>query len=67
MNEHIYLLTISLPLATVLLVFAMRYGSAVLQARAKGRGDASRQEIQDSLDEIKARLGGIEKILKAVE
>ena len=66
MAEHVYLLTIVLPLATVLLVFAMRYGSAVLQARAKGQNDASRQELSDSLAEIKARLSEIERILKEV-
>lgn len=67
MAEHIYLLTIGLPLATVLLVFAMRYGSAVLQARAKGRSDASRQEFLEGLGDIKARLTEIERILKEVD
>ena len=66
MAEHIYLLTIGLPLATVLLVFAMRYGSAVLQARAKGQNEASRREVLDGLDEVKARLTEIERILKEV-
>lgn len=67
MAEHIYLLTIGLPMATVLLVFAMRYGSLVLQARAKGQTEASRQELRDSLGEIKARLAEIERILKEVD
>jgi len=67
MDEHIYLLTIGLPLATILLVFAMRYGSAVLQARAKGRSDASTQGLLEGLEEIKGRLAEIERILKAVD
>ena len=66
MAEHIYLLTIALPMATVLLVFAMRYGSAVLQARAKGMDEASRQELSDSLADIRTRLAEIERILKEV-
>ena len=66
MSEQIYLLTIGFPLATVLLVFAMRYGSAVLQARARSQSDAARQELSDSLAEIKARLIEIERILKEV-
>lgn len=67
MAEHIYLLTIGLPLATVLLAFAMRYGSVVLQARAKGHNDASRQELLDTLENIQARLTEIERILKEVD
>lgn len=67
MDEHIYLLTISLPLATILLVFAMRYGSLVLQARAKAQSEASRQELSGGLAEIKARLAEIERILKEVD
>ncbi len=66
MAEHIYLLTLGLPLATILLVFAMRHVSAVLQARARGRSDASHKELSDSLEEIKGRLAEIERILKEV-
>jgi len=67
MTEHIYLLTIGLPLATVLLVYAMRSVSLVLQARAKAQGEGAGQALTESLDEIKARLASIEAILKAVE
>lgn len=35
MSEHVYLLTICLPLATILLVFGMRYLAATQQARAR--------------------------------
>lgn len=67
MTENIYLLTICLPLATVVLIFAMRSASAVLQARAKAKSEAASLEVIESLNEIKARLAGIEKILKEVE
>ena len=44
MSEHIYLLTICLPLATILLVFGMRSWSAVQQAKARlANDDAYRQ------------------------
>jgi hypothetical protein len=35
MHEHVYLLTIGLPLLTILLVFGMRYYAAVQQAKAR--------------------------------
>jgi hypothetical protein len=71
MQAHIYLLTICLPLATVLIIFAMRYWSRVAQAQAKEKaahqGGAAQQAVLDGLDEIKVRLSAIEKILKDVE
>lgn len=64
MAPHIYLLTLCLVLGTVLLVFAMRYGTAALQARAKqAHDDAHRQ----ALAEIRDRLTAIETLLKTVE
>ena len=35
MSEHIYLLTIYLPIAAIILVFGMRYFAATLQAKAR--------------------------------
>jgi hypothetical protein len=35
MSEYLYLLTICLPLGTILLVFGMRYFSAVQQAKVR--------------------------------
>ena len=71
MSEHIYLITICLPFLTILLVFAMRYFAAARQAKAKlDHGQAYRDladRNQIALNEIKARLEGIETILKAVE
>lgn len=67
MSAEIYLLTIGLPLATVLLIFGMRYGAKVAAIRASRAETVAQQEVLDSLAEIKARLAGIEKILKDVE
>jgi hypothetical protein len=71
MSESVYFLTICLPLATVLIVFGMRYRALVLQARAQAAGNpdnaAALQAIAASLADVQARLAGIEKILKAVE
>jgi hypothetical protein len=71
MSESVYFLTICLPLATILVVFGMRYRAQVLQARAQAAGNADNaaalKTIADSLADVQARLAGIEKILKAVE
>ncbi|KQY27614.1 hypothetical protein ASD21_10060 [Caulobacter sp. Root1455] len=71
MSEHLYILTICLPLGTVLLIFGLRYLAAVQQAKARLAGDQAYREISEQtltvLVEVRARLDGIEKILKAVE
>ena len=71
MSESVYLLTICLPLATVLIVFGMRYRALVLQARARAapaiENAGTLKTIADALTDLQVRLSGIEKILKAVE
>ena len=71
MSESVYFLPLCLPLATILIVFGMRYRALVLQARAQAAGNvdsaASLKAIAGSLADVQARLAGIEKILKAVE
>lgn len=67
MHANIYLLTLAIPMVTILLVFAMRYGALVMQARATQRSHASQQDLLDGLAEIKARLAAIETVLKAVD
>ncbi|QNH11373.1 hypothetical protein [Xanthomonas sp. SI] len=70
MSEHLYLLTICLPLGTVLLIFGMRYLAAVRQAKAQlDHNQAYRvlaEKTQAALSDIRTRLDGIEKILKDV-
>jgi hypothetical protein len=85
MSERIYLLTICLPLATILLVFTMRYLSAVLQARARFQNDEAYRQLAEkaaasqaasaaalasidaTLADLKARVAGVEKVLKEVD
>ncbi|MFL6679585.1 MAG: hypothetical protein ACJ8IK_14700 [Burkholderiaceae bacterium] len=71
MSESVYFLTLCLPLATILIVFGMRYRALVLQARAQAAGNAASvaalAKITDALADVQARLAGIEKILKQVE
>ncbi|QTC93111.1 hypothetical protein [Brevundimonas goettingensis] len=71
MSEDIYLLTLCLPLGTILLVFGMRYLAAIRQAKAKTDQDEAYRALAEStraaLTAMQARLDGIEKILKDVE
>ncbi len=48
MSEHLYLLTIVLPLLTLLMIFALKYGSAAYQARARGRSGSAFRELAQS-------------------
>lgn len=66
MHANIFLLALAMPMATILLVFGMRYGAAVLQARARQTTGASQQELLDGIAEIKTRLAAIETVLKEV-
>ena len=70
MSEHIFLLTIGLPLATVLLIFGMKYLAQIQQARARLAGDEAMRRlaaIDASLTDVKTRLAAVEKILREVE
>ena len=78
MAEHVYLLTLFLPLGTVLIIFGMKYYAAVQQAKARLAGDeayrqvaeqaaAAQAETAAALADLKIRLTAIEKILKEVE
>lgn len=48
MSEHIYLLTIGLPLLTLLLIFGMRSWSAGLQARVRIADDQAYRRIAEN-------------------
>lgn len=78
MAEHLYLLTITLPLATVLLVFGMRYVSAVQQAKARLANDGAYRQLAEkaataqaetatALTAIQAALSDVRARLTAVE
>jgi Tfp pilus assembly protein PilO len=78
MSEHLYLLSICLPLATILLVFGMRYFAAIQQARARLANDdayrqiaeraaAAQSETAAALSSIQAALEDVRSRLTAVE
>jgi hypothetical protein len=74
MSTSVYLLTICLPLVTVLLVFGMKYFAAVQQAKAKLAQDEGYREmaaqlaaINATLARLEARSAKVEQILKQVE
>jgi hypothetical protein len=48
MTATLYLLTLCLPLATVLIVFGMRYFSAIQQARARLANDDAYRRVADA-------------------
>jgi hypothetical protein len=70
MTTTLYLLTLTLPLATILIVFAARYYAAVQQARARlANDDAYRQLAQSASaaqSQIATRLAAMEASLSEV-
>lgn len=78
MSEHIYLLTIGLPLATLLAVFGMKYWSAAHKARSEAasaeayrelaaKSSAALAENAAALAAIQATLGDMKGRLASVE
>ena len=71
MSKDVYLLTLCLPLLTVLLVVAIRHVSAVLQARARSaQDDAYRQlaaQAAQSQAEMTAQLAALSATLARLE
>lgn len=77
MYENIFYAAFFFPAAAAVLVFSMKYGSAVLQARVRLGQDEAYRDIAAqataaqaataaALADIQSRLGAIEKILKDV-
>ena len=78
MSESLYLLSISLVLVTILLVFGMRAFSAVQQAKVRNASDAAYRQIAEkavsaasenttALSSIQATLGDVRTRLTAIE
>jgi hypothetical protein len=78
MSAPVYLFSICLPFATILLVFGMRYVSAVLQARARLANDdayrlvaekaaTAQSETAAVLSSIQTALADVRTRLTAVE
>jgi len=76
-NENIFLAAFFFPSAAAVLVFFMKYVSAVLQARVRlGQDEAYRElaaksaaalsEMAAALAAIQSRLGAVEKLLNDV-
>jgi hypothetical protein len=66
MTATIYLLTLCLPLATILIVFGMRYYAQIQQAKAHKANDDTLRQMADALNDVRNRLAAVEKILKDV-
>jgi Tfp pilus assembly protein PilO len=54
MSEHLYLLTIVLPLLTVLLIFALKYISAAYQARERSQSESAYRELAKTASSAQA-------------
>lgn len=78
MSESVYLLTICIPLAVILIIFAMKYFSAAYAARARQAGDsaykalaeravAAQAENQAALAIMEAQLAKVAASLATVE
>ena len=78
MSELVYFTTLCLVLGTVVLVFGMRYLSAVTQARARAAGEDSYRQLAEAaaaaqpvtaaaLSSIQSTLADVDTRLAAVE
>jgi hypothetical protein len=78
MSEPIYLLTIFMPLATIFLIFGMRFIASIKKAKLQAEGEeayrliaaraiAAQEQTAIELADLKTRIIAIEKILKEVE
>lgn len=78
MSEFVYFMTLCLVLGTVVLVFGMRYASAVTQARARAAGEDSYRQIAETaaaaqpetaaaLSSIQSTLADVSTRLTAIE
>jgi len=78
MTTTLYLLTLVLPLATILIVFGVRYYAAIQQARARLANDdayrqlaesasAAQSQIAVSLAAMEANLSDVRARIAAVE
>ena len=56
MTTILYLLTLVLPLATILIVFAMRYFALVQQAKARLANDDAYRQLAESASAAQSRI-----------
>lgn len=55
MSANLYLTTLCLPLATVLIVFGLRYWSAVQQAKARLASDEAYRKVAETAAQAEAQ------------
>lgn len=78
MSEHVFFITIGLPLATILIIFGMKYFAAIQQAKARLANDdayrllaaqatAAQAESAAALASIQASLAELKKSVAGVE
>ena len=56
MTTTLYLLTLVLPLATILIVFGVRYNAVVQQARARLANDDAYRQLAESASAAQSRI-----------
>ena len=56
MTTMLYLLTLVLPLATILIVFGVRYNAVVQQARARLANDDAYRQLAESASAAQSRI-----------
>ena len=78
MSEHLFLIVVCVPFATILIVFAMKYVSLAYQARARLKADSAYRELAEkavsvqsaaasTLTALQTELSGVATRLAAVE
>ena len=65
MTVTLYLLTLVLPLATVLIVFGMRYYAMIQQARARLANDDAYRQVAESASTAQSRIAASLAALEA--
>ena len=66
MSTLVFFTTLLLILATILIVFGMRYYAQIQQAKAHRVNDEALRQMADTLNDVRNRLIAVEKILKDV-
>ena len=56
MTTTLYLLTLVLPLATILIVFGVRYYAAIQQARARLANDDAYRQLAESASAVQSQI-----------
>lgn len=66
MSTSVFFATLLLMLATILIVFGMRYYAQIQQTKAHKANDEALRQMAATLNDVRDRLVAVEKILKDV-